>query len=269
MMIFDTEKQAGQSLQLGTAARRALDGLLSSIYKQDTEEWLRLQLKHIQGGNGLHLASGNGMDSYMLAHLLDAESTLLGIDEDAAMIQTARNAAVNSNHGAVKFLQADPFCWRATEAFDFIYTRLSAGNWTAHSALLYLLRANQKKNAVLLIEIVALSEFKAYPYNHAFARAMELIGMLETTGDKATQAELLLQQHGFELLEFNTAMPAFIPNNQHNIVSLALEACRAAILQRRGSTTEELNALLLELREFEQQNDTLISRPGLLQITAR
>lgn len=266
MVIYGTTQHAGQAHQPGTAARRALDGLLSSIYEPVTREWLTRQLPDEQKRRGLHLACGNGCDTRMLA-------ALLGMDEDAVMVQAARQAGTLRNQEAVQFLQADPFSWETTQVFDFVYTRIWTGSWPFQSALLQTIRRNLKTGGVLLVELLALSGYQAYPYNHAFARAMELIDLLEASRAEAAmqpeQVQVSLQQAGFELSEQSAGLPAFIPSADNRVASLALEACREAILRRRGSTAEELNALLLELKEFEQQTDTLISRPGLLQLTAR
>lgn len=271
MMIYGKAPQAGQAHQLGTAARRALDDLLSSIYEPVTREWLNRQLPDIWEGSGLHLACGNGHDSFILASLIDAQTTLMCIDEDAATVQAARHSGALGNREGLQFLQADPFNWETTQVFDFIYTRIWAGSWAGQSDLMQAIRRNLKTGGILLVEIVTLSGFRAYPYNHAFARTMELISLLETSrpGRVTPQEQILvlLQRAGFETPEPSAGPPAFIPHADNRVVSLALEACREAILHCRGSTAEELNALLLELREFERQDDTLISRPGLLQFT--
>ena len=53
------------------------------------------------------------------------------------------------------------------------------------------------------------------------------------------------------------------------IVSLTLEAVCTEILQLKLASKTELNALLLELKHFEKQEDTLISTPGVYQIIAK
>lgn len=172
----------------------------------------------------------------------------------------------------VQFIQADLLNPGIDQVFDFVYIRVWTGSWPAQGELLQGIRRKLSPGGILLLEVAPLSGYQAYAYNHAFARSMELIGLLETLrAGAAAQPEpvqALLQQAGFEVPERSTGLPAFIPRNDHRIKSLALEACRDAILHCRGSTTDELNALLLELREFEQQDDTLISRPGLLQLVA-
>lgn len=229
-MIFSTTYQAGQTgghtatdtHQLGAAARRSLDALLSELYKPLTREWLQ------------------------------------------------------KNHWGqkrIRCVQADLTSWESEQPFDVVYTRTWAGGLSGLDTLLETIRQNLHTGGRLLLEVVSLFGFSAYPYNHALARSMELIGRLETPGHSTAalpeRVQVLLQQAGFDTLEVLSSLPAFVPRTHNQAVSLALEACRDAILQCRGSTAEELNALLLELREFEAQGDTMISRPGLLQILAK
>ena len=99
---------------------------------------------------------------------------------------------------------------------------------------------------------------------------MELIGRLEEA--QPCEAEVLpgrLQHAGFTDIVSTYVTPAFIPQACNHIASLSLECYQAGILRRRDSNREELNALLLELRTYEQQEDTLISRPGVLQLWVR
>ncbi len=281
MMIYNTEQQATQTgnftekkpRQLGTAARRALDGLLSSLYRLITREWLDRILPKMNGGCGLHLASGNGEDTFMIDSLLKGQVALLGIDEDAALIQAARHSASRKRLEQVRFARGDLFSLETTQACDFIYARIWEGALNKPGEWLQAIRRNLGNVSILIVEVVQFSGFSAYPYNHAFSRSMELIGLLESPLPEAVplseQLPVLLQQEDFVNLTMDYTLPAFIPRDCNHVVSLALEACRDAILHCRGSTAEELNALLLELREFEQQPDTLISRPGLLQVSVR
>ena len=274
-MIFSTF-QAGQTgghtgadtHRLGTAARHSLDALLTELYQPVTREWLGRHLPNLEEGRGLHLASGNGKDSLMLAGLLHGQTALLGLEEDTVLIQSARQTSDVQDHERMQFVQGNLSNCNADKLFDFIYTRIWSAGLSDQDALLQTIRHNLVFGGSLLLEVVPLSGFSAYPYNHAFARSMELIGLLEEPRSGTAVLQPMLQQAGFDTLEMTWSMPAFIPGNCNRVVSLALEWCRDGILRCRGSTVEELNALLLELKQFEKQEDTLISRTGLLQVFA-
>lgn len=260
----------GESSTLGAAARRAQASLQAAIFEPATRQWLEKRLTPFADGHALHLGCGSGQDTFLIATLLGENSTLYGIDEDAASVEAARQIKALRDVGRVHFAQACLADWSPARPFDLIYTRILASALPAPEAWLAGLSRNLTSGGVLLAEIIKPSGFRAYPYNHAFARTMELISRLEAA--QPCEAEELpgrLEQAGFTDMVTTYAAPAFIPPGCNRIASLSLECYRAEILRRGDSNREELNALLLELRTYERQEDTLVSRPGVLQIIAR
>ncbi|MBK8955964.1 MAG: hypothetical protein IPM34_10465 [Saprospiraceae bacterium] len=251
-MILSTAHQVGQKERdtthmQGNAARRSLNALFSEMYKPATQKWLTRHLPNTEDSHGLHLTGENSEDSFPLTEFQE--------------------------HECIPLAWSDMFNLEAGQAYDFAYARIWGGNLPGLTARMQALRQNLKAGGHLLLEFVSLSGFSAYPYNHALARSMELIDMLETPRPSAAllpeRIQLELQQAGFDTLEIISTLPAFIPHTNNRVITLALEAFRETILHCRESTAEEINALLIELREFEKQGDTLISRPGMLQVFAR
>lgn len=263
-------KNKGESYSLGAAARRAQASLLAAIFGAATRQWLEKHLNPIEGGQGLHLGCGSGADSFLIASLLGESTTVYGIDEDAALIEAAQQEKSRRGLEHVHFIQSSLTLWEVSRPYDFIYMRVLASAPPAPEGWLAGIPRNLKAGGVLLAEIIKPSGFQAYPYNHAFARTMELVGRLEE-GQPYEAEELpgMLEKIGFTDIATTYASPAFIPPACNRIASLSLEYCQAEILRRGDSNREELNALLLELRTFEQQEDTLASRPGVLQAWAR
>lgn len=80
-MIFKTAEQIepqgpwanGTSDHLGAAARRALDTHLADLYEPVTREWLGKHLPASGISRGLHLASGSGENTFLLAALLGSK----------------------------------------------------------------------------------------------------------------------------------------------------------------------------------------------------
>lgn len=271
-MILHSEKKVNVTSHLGHAAKRQLDRILSTIYQSDSKEWMAKHLNQSYKKNVLHLNCGNGCESRMIASLLDDHSTLLALDDDAVLIEEAKNGSVNSTTAEVSFLQSDPLHWNSKQSFDYLYTRILSTGENNIQKLLYTLRRNMHKNSVVLFEIVILEGIQAFPYNHAICRTIELISLLnETSKTKVSKAEELIKlfhEARFEIKELHTSLPAFIPPTEKHLISLTLEVCKESILLKNYSTVEELNALLVEIREFESQEDTLISQPALIQIFA-
>ncbi|MCO6489421.1 MAG: methyltransferase domain-containing protein [Phaeodactylibacter sp.] len=259
----------GESYILGAAARRARASLLAVIFGPATRQWLEKHLTPLKEGRGFHPGSGGGEGAFLLASLLGEKTAIYGIDEDAALVGAALQEKARLGLGYVHFAQARLAAWNAGQPYDFIYTRIQAAALPAPEAWLASLSRNLKAGGVLLAEVIKPSGFRAYPYNHAFARTTELIGRLEAAQTyEAEQLSGRLQQAGFTDIVCTYAAPAFIPPACNPIASLSLECCQAEILRCGHSNREELNALLLELRTYEQQEDCLISRPGVLQVRA-
>lgn len=255
---------------LGAAARRAQASLLVAIFESATRLWLEKYLEQVEEGQCLHLGCGSGEDTFLIASLLSENTTLYGIDEDAAMAEAALEEKARRGLKHIHFAQASLTAWSADQPYDFMYTRVQASALPAPEAGLAGISRNLTAGGVLFAEVIKPSGFRAYPYNHAFARAMELIGRLEEAQPYgAEQLPGLLRPAGFAAIKTTYASPAFIPPACNRIASLSLECYRAEILRRGDSNREELNALLQELRAYEQQEDTLVSRPGVLQVWAK
>lgn len=255
----------GESSTLGAAARRAQASLQAAIFEPATRQWLEKRLTPFADGHALHLGCGSGQDTFLIATLLGENSTLYGIDEDAASVEAARQSKALRAMEHIHFAQASLAAWSAARPHDFIYIRIQSSALPATEGWLAGLSRNLTAGGTLFVEIIKPSGFRAYPYNHAFARAMELIARLEDTqAFGAEQLPGLPQQACFTAIEATYASPAC-----NRIASLSLECHQAEILKGGDSNREELNALLQELRAYEQQEDILISRPGVLQVLAR
>lgn len=263
-------KNRGESSTLGAAARRAQVSLLAAIFGPATRLWLGKHLASMEGAQGLHLGCGNGEDTFLAASLLSEDNALHGIDEDAVMIEAALQRKARRGLEHVHFAQASLADWSPARPYDFIYTRIQATALPAPETWLEGLCRGLSAGGVLFVEAIKPSGFRAYPYNHAFARAMELIGRLEAAQPyEVEELPGLLGQAGFTDIVTTYAAPAFITPACNRIASLSLECYREEILRHGDSNRNEINALLQELQAFELLEDTLASRPGVLQLSAR
>ena len=258
---------------LGSAAGRALDQLLSTIYEPTTREWLSKHLKPVSGGRGLHVGCGSGGHTFLMAALLGENFPLTGMDFDPVLIERALLEKERRGLGHVKFHQSSFSDWALGQTYDVMLCRTwplcrlnQAGAWAQMARHL-------KAGGLLFAQVMDLSSLHAFPYNHAFARSVELINEL-TNGQAQPcpakgHATEHLQRAGFELVGMTYSPPAFVPHGCNRITSLFLEWGREDILLGGHTSREELNSLLLELKQYETQEDTLVSRPGLYHIQAK
>lgn len=262
----DHETRAG----LGHAARRSLRSLIARSQESTTRAWLQKHLPDKAGMHGLQWECGSGEDLFLIASLLDGRSRLTGIDADPVLIEAAGREQLRRGLAAITFATGGQDTGNAGQTCDFVYARFWAADLPKQEGALRWIGKQLKPGGVLIAEMMMCSGYTAYPYNHAFARSMELIGALEGgRADVQRQWAGLLQQAGFDRMETAYTHPSFLARGHHAILSLSLELFRENLLRRRLAAREELNALLVELRQYEQLEDALISRPGMLQITAR
>jgi SAM-dependent methyltransferase len=277
-MVFDSPnikgtKVAGKNSQwLGAASRRSLAPMIAQISSPHLENLISKHFTEKKGIEGMHLGCGSGEDVYLMASLLHESTTIDGIDSDPVLLEKARKNQRQIGKGQVHFFHWDSFDWQAPhpKEYDFIFTRFWASDFEEQEALLLNLHKRLKTEGILMGEILNFSGYSAYPYNHAFARSAELISRIdEVNGSLLDHWTGLFPQAGFRTIELNELPTEFITPSNYGILSLCLEAFMPRILQNTDTSREELNALLLELKEYEKQPDTLICRPGLLQIIAR
>ena len=259
--------------QLGAAARRAMTPILSAIYEPMTSDFLKICFLSKTEMHGLHIACGSGEDTFLLASQLGENGRISAIDEDRVMIERARQKKAEKGVNGISFSSADQSTWLNEKKYDFIYTRILMSLLLVEESLLQKIYQSLKKGASLIIEGMNLAGYAAYPYNHAFGRSVEILNQLYMThaSDQNVKDQLLamFQHHGFREIKIDFIPPAFIDGTYKMIISLTLEAAMEEIIHLKLSSTTELNALLLELRLFEKQEDTLISTPGVYQILAK
>ena len=152
---------------------------------------------------------------------------------------------------------------------DMLYLRIWDINGKDFLAILEYFRQRIITGGLLVLEIIRFSGFTAYPYHYSFSRTVDLIAQLET--DKVLPEEWLelLKQNGFNVQDRVHSSLAFLSHPHNRIISHCLEAFKNDILKESSASEEELEALIPSLKQFEDQKDTLICRPGVHLILAK
>jgi ubiquinone/menaquinone biosynthesis C-methylase UbiE len=244
--------------------------MISSINSRSTHAFLQRHLAGQSDKIGLHLASGEGAETFFIANILGENGQVTGIEKDEVMIEKARHKISESGCG-VQFFPSQHYNWIQKNYCDFVYFPIYPSWLPMKAELIQGIRECLKPGGKLLIEIQRLSNFRRYPYNHAFARSVELLGLLEAEYtdfpvDDVKQLSELFQNAGFRVAEHECIQPFFIGSQYNNIISLSLEVCSEQIIAFGLSSQVEINALLVELKYCETKQDTLISSNGMTQI---
>lgn len=258
---------------LGSAAGRAFDKMIASIYAPVTLEWLVKYLKAGSQVSGLHVGCKDGSDTFLLAALLGGGCTLTAIDEDPALIEQAQ---LEKKYKRLEHIQFCPtgLADLATDVeFDFIFSRSKTQEFADQISEWEGMARQLRAGGILFFQVQDFTGFHSFPYNYAFARSVELIGKLGSPPLRDSNLKDLALEHltaaGFGDFETTFSPPAFVPKENNHILSLYLEWRKAEIQTGALASREELNSLIQELKYYESQPDTLISRPGMYQIRAR
>lgn len=257
---------------LGAASRRALVGKLAAAHSAETEKIIQQHLSAKEGLSGWHLGCGSGEDSFLIAANLIAPTSLLAFDADSILLQLASESEEAKGHLALQFQKCSPDLWQPTEKqnLDFIYARIWKGALGKVRSLFSPIYKQLKEGGKLILEVMSFSGYSAYPYNHAFARANDLLSLLETRhGGEHAAWQQAIAGAGFSQIQMNATPPAFLNAPGKKLVPFILESLGLQIIDHANASSTEINALLLELNTFEQQQNVLVSKPSVLQLMAK
>ena len=250
------------------AAGRKRDEILANTLAASTQRFL--QNFHFEKGMiGLDLGCGTGNLTLQLQSLVGQEGKMVGIDADATNVNIAKEKTASNNQGNVQFFQKDMTGWEGNEQYDFVYSRLLFNQLTQPMKVLQQIFQSLKPGGWVMIEDMNLSNCYCYPNSYAFERYVELVTELEermgTDANISSEFGVMLRNANFERIQVKAAQPTFLQNGSKRIPSLLLENIFDLLLAEQLATVSELQALLLELRTFENRLDTLIALPSIYQ----
>ena len=77
-----------------------------------------------------------------------------------------------------------------------------------------------------------------------------------------------LKQTGFKKINIQMVRPRFLTGKNKHIVSLLLENLSSKLIEEKIASPTEIQALLFELKDFENKQYTMITLPGIFQTCA-
>lgn len=254
----------------GNAAKRKYRRILSEALSVSSLFFIQKQ-NFRQGMLGLDLNCGEGDLTFRLAEKVGANGSVTGLDENPVFIKIAEEKATQSALRNIQFHLQNFVQWKNPESFDFVHGRFLLSQSTAVGELLTQLFKALKSGGFIMLEEMDFSDFQCFPYCFAFDRSWELVSAIHCRrgfdphiGSKLT---FLLQQAGFQNIQVQQIAPSFLKENEKSIASITLESIASDLLELQLISSTELQALLFELKAFEKMEDTLISLPGIFQVT--
>lgn len=267
---YSSEDNKGQG-HLGAAARRALVPLMMRTHHGPNKLFFEKILKKSLVKRVLHLDCGRGEDALLMASLMEAESLVYAVDRDGVLISNAQHIVSEASWPKIQFKQVNDFYFFPKQKYDLVFMSMWKHDLSAQKELIPHICLNMLEyGGLLALNIFNIADYKAYPYNHAFARSTGLLGLLADHENDLLEPiealEKLIENLGCSKMEVYETAPSFIPADLKSIVSLFMEYMGEELVDASLTSREEIHALILELRRFEQKADTLISRSGLLQV---
>ncbi len=266
---LDNMKSKDQIIYPGKAAGRKREVILSEALEASTQAFLQ-KIPFKNGMQGLDLGCGTGEVTIHLKALVGAKGEMTGLDLDTTRINIAKDKAVQKNAGDIQFYHQDILEWKETQCYDFVYSRLFLNHLREPQAMLSQIYSSLKTGGFAMIEDLDISNYNCFPSCYAFDRYVELYTEIKQQqgADASIGNKLytLFQQTNFKNINIQLVPPTFLNNRGRNIASLTLENIASSLLEQQLTTPTELQALLFELKSFEDQKHSLISLPAIYQI---
>lgn len=223
-----------------------------------------------KGITAIELNCGEGDVSFQLARLVGGQGSVLGLDPSWENIRTARQIALIRKASNVTFVQTERYECAAEQHLGLAYGRLPLNPLFVPDETFEAIWKCLQPGGMILLEAMDLSSFHSVPQNYAFERFLDLYHSLlqPLWGDVNLNTLLIrrLSQAGFREVQQQYVPPTFQRGPFKHLASLALAGMQETLLQQNMATPDELQALLHELRSFEQQDHTMINMPGIYQV---
>ncbi|MCB0611697.1 MAG: hypothetical protein H6573_25715 [Lewinellaceae bacterium] len=264
------ETTAGSSERSRAAKIWLLDSLLTSLYQPVMRAWLKRRL------NAGHNKYGSQPEEeecrralLMINSLWDEPGSADKAEDDPLHAPLKEKTIWLKGYHPKLPVPGGQAGQGPGQLFNLLYLRIWDTNRQDTAAVLRHFHQRLKTGGLLILEAIRFSGFTAYPYHYSFSRTVDLIAELETDKAMPEQWPELLNQNGFGILDRVSLSSAFLPRRHNPVISHCLETFRTDILQRTRTAREEIDALMPSLKQFEEQKDTLICRPGVHLMLAR
>jgi SAM-dependent methyltransferase len=203
--------------------------------------------------------------------MVNKKCRITGVDFDNEILKLAKEDALRENAHNVQYVNKNIFEIDFENEFDFVYTRFLLSH--LHDPLTALIRMKQAaaQGGKIIAEDIQFSRHFSYPFNAAFDRYTKLYP--ETIKRKGGNAELgsllpaLFADAGLKIIAVDVIQPVFISGEGKRVSYETLDKIKDALIEEEIENAETINNILQELKEFTNDNNSLISFPAIFRIT--
>jgi ubiquinone/menaquinone biosynthesis C-methylase UbiE len=218
----------------------------------------------------IDLGCGGGAVTFEMARLVQPGGSVTGVDMDEVKLGLARKAAAERGVSNVEFLARNVSNWDEPDAYDVVYSRYLLQHLREPVNLLRRMWAAVRSGGLVLVEDADFDGWCCHPPNEgfdffvrAYAEVIRRRGGDHATGRKLYQYFL---QAGIPAPQVALVQSVFVSGEGKELAWSTLDATSEAILSEGVATSGELAAALASLREFTDDDTTLIARPRVFQL---
>jgi ubiquinone/menaquinone biosynthesis C-methylase UbiE len=216
------------------------------------------------------LGCGGGEVTFELAKLAGPGGSVTGVDVDEVKLGLARKAAVERGVSNVEFLARNVTDWDEPGAYDVVYSRFLLQHLSEPVDLLRRMWAAVRPGGLVIVEDADFDGWCCHPPNEgfdffvrAYAEVIRRRGGDHTTGRKLYHYFL---EAGIPTPQVDLVQSVAVSGEGKELAWSTLDATSETILAEGVATSDELAAALASLRQFTDDETTLIARPRVFQL---
>ena len=256
--------------KMGSAAGRKRQQILANILAPSTWAFME-RVKLYNKKKILDLGCGTGETTLLLRTIMGQESQITGLDSNESQLEIARGKIQKNELSGIKFHYQNNLEWNESHSYDLVFSRQFFEQLKAPSNMLQKVFNSLKPGGMLMVEALDYSKFQCFPNSYAFERFVELYTeIIKRQGANpfiGQQCLELFQQVGLINCQIQLVRPKFLRPKNKSIASLTLENISSLLEKEKLASPVELQVLLAELKSFEEQKNTMITLPGIYQVS--
>jgi ubiquinone/menaquinone biosynthesis C-methylase UbiE len=216
------------------------------------------------------LGCGGGEVTLRMARLVGPGGSVTGVDMDEVKLDLARKAAMERGVSNVEFLARNVSDWGEPDAYDVVYSRFLLQHLSEPVDLLRRMWAAVRTGGRVIVEDADFDGCCCHPPNdgfdffvRAYAEVIRRRGGDHAAGRKLYQYFLAA---GIPTPQVALVQSVSVSGEGKELAWSTLDATGEAILSEGVATSGELAAALASLRQFTDDQSTLIARPRVFQL---
>jgi ubiquinone/menaquinone biosynthesis C-methylase UbiE len=244
-------------------------GILNELFGPTSHELLlRVGLK--KGMRVLDVGCGTGNMTEWIAEQVGTEGSLVAVDISADQLEIAKKNCAAKKLKNISFVESSVFDLKDLAKFDLIYTRFIIMHLAEPQKALSLLVDFLKPGGFLVSEEAANAVTCCYPPSPVFQKHRQLLQALSekknldfSFGEKIYSSFRELQ---LKNISVNFIQPILQTRRQKRLIPLLYQEVGVHYIQNGLASQAEIDALLVELSAFIENDEYLVSFARTTQI---